>query len=82
MVNRCQPVHLRRHRSPLAVGDRDQRHFVEGAVHRHEVRQVQPAMQGRETLMRQVPEQHVLQQIDMEVDDVELIGPRPHLVRA
>ena len=35
------------------------------------VGQVQPAMQGREALVRQILEQRVLQQVDMEVDDVE-----------
>ena len=31
--------------------------------------------------MRQVLEQDVLQQVDMKVDDVELVRPRPHLVQ-
>ena len=81
VVNRRQPVHMRRHRSPLAVGDRDQRHLVEGSEHRHEVGQVEPAMQGRQALMRQILEEDMLQQVDMEMDDVELIGPGPDLIQ-
>jgi hypothetical protein len=63
------------HGGALALGDRDERHLREDAVDRLEVRQVQAAVQGRDAFVGEIPEQHMLEQIDVEVDHVELIGP-------
>ena len=44
------------------------------------VHQVEPAVQGREALVRQALKHRELQQVDVEVDEVELLCPTPHLV--
>src|SRR5215213_10804037 len=44
-------------------------------VDRPEVGEIEPAVQGCHALMRQILEQRVLQEIEMEMDHVELIGP-------
>jgi len=68
------------HGGALALGDRDQGHLREDAVDRLEVRQVQAAVQGRDAFVGEVLEQHMLEQVDMEMEDVELLGTPPHLV--
>ena len=64
-----------RHRTPLVLRDRDQRHMRESVVDGVEVGKVEPAMQGRHALVGEVLEQGILQEIDVEMDHVELIGP-------
>ena len=71
---------MRRHGASLVVRDRDQRHMGKGVVDRVEVRQIEPAVQRCHALMGEVLEQRILQQIDMEMDHVELIGPPADVV--
>ena len=47
----------------------------ESVVDRVEVGKVEPAVQGRHALVGEVLKQRILQEIDMEMDHVELIGP-------
>ena len=70
-----EPVHVRRHGASLVVRDRDQRHVWKSMVDRLKVGEIEPAVQRCHALMRQILEQRVLQEIDMEMNYVELIGP-------
>ena len=72
--DRGEPIHIARHGQALTVRDRYQRHMWEGAVNGVEVREVEPTMQSGDTFMRHILKQNVLKQVDMEMDDVELIG--------
>ena len=75
MIDGREPVHMRRHGASLVVGDRDQRHVRKSVVDRPEVREIEPAVQGCHAFVGQILEQHMLEQVDVEVDHVELIGP-------
>ena len=49
--------------------------FREARVAGAEVRDVEPAVQGRDRARREVAEERQVQEVDMEVNDVELVGP-------
>ena len=69
-----------RHRAALIVGDRNQRHVVEAEIERQEIGQVLAAMQGGDGAARDRPEQRELELIDMEVQDVEVVGALAHAI--
>ena len=64
-----------RHRAALRIGDRHQRHVVESNIERMEIGQVLPAMQRGDGAAGERPEQREMKLIDMEVQQVELVGP-------
>ena len=74
-----QPIRSCRHRFPLAIGNRYQRHLGEGLIDREKIGQVQAAMQRRHAFVREIREQGMLQQIEMEMDNVEGSRTRPDL---
>src|SRR4051794_32400784 len=49
-------------------------HMRKGVVDWPEVREIKPAVQGCHALVCQVLEQHMLEQVDMEVDYIERVG--------
>ena len=69
-----------RHRAALIVGDRDQRHVVEAEIERQQIGQVLAAVQGGDGAVRDRPEQRELKLVDMEVQDVEVIGALAHAI--
>ena len=69
-----------RHRAALIVGDRNERHVVEAEIERQQVGQVLAAMQGGDGAVRDRPEQRELKLIDMEVQDVEVVGALAHAI--
>ena len=72
VVDGAHPVD-RRHRRALGVGDGDQRHVGEDAVERHQVGQVEPAVQRRHRGGGDGAQQRELQEVDVEVQDVEVL---------
>ena len=63
-----------RHRAALSVGDRDQRHVVEAQIEREQIGQVLAAVQRGDSAARDRPEQREMELIDMEMQDVEVVG--------
>ena len=63
-----------RDRRALTVGDRDQRHFVEAEIERPQVRQILPAVQRRQRAAGERPKQRKMELVDVEVQDVEIVG--------
>ena len=61
-------------RLALRVRDRDQLHFRKGRESRLEIGQIEPAVQGRQALAGEMAEDREMQEIDMEMEDVELVG--------
>ena len=69
-----------RRRFPLCVGDRDERHLREAAIERLEVRKVLPAVQRGEGAMSDRSKDRKMELVDVEMKEVELVGPLAHLV--
>ena len=63
-----------RYRAPLGVGDRDQRHVVEPRIKRVQIREVLTAVQRSDSAARDVPKQWEMELIDVEMQDVKLVG--------
>ena len=58
----------------LGVGDRDQRHVVEPRIKRVQIREVLAAVQRSDSAARDVPKQWEMELIDVEMQDVKLVG--------
>jgi hypothetical protein len=67
-------------RPALRLGHRDQRHLGKALVEVPEVRQVLAAMQRRQRAAGLIAENGEMELVDVEVQDVELIGHAAHLV--
>ena len=70
-----------RDRRALTVGDRDQRHFVEAEIERPQVRQILPAVQRRQSAAGQRPKQRKMELVDVEVQNVEIVGTFAYAVQ-
>ena len=79
VIDGCREVGLW-HRPALIVGDRNERHVVEAEVERNEIGQVLAAVQGGDRAARDRAEQRKLKLVDMEVQDVEVVGPLAHAI--
>ena len=79
VIDGCREVGVR-HRPALIVGDRNQRHVVEAEIERNEIGQVLAAVQRGDGAARDRPEQRKLKLIDMEVQNVEVVGALAHAV--
>ena len=69
-----------RHRAALVVGDRNQRHVVEAEIERQQIGQILAAVQRGDGAARDRPEQRELELVDMEVQDVEVVGALAHAI--
>ena len=65
----------------LAVGDRYQRHLVEAEIKRMQVRQILAAVQRRYGAAGTRPKQWKMKLVDVEVQDVEIVGAFVHTVQ-
>ena len=63
-----------RHRAALGVRDRNQRHVVEAQIEREQIGQVLAAVQRGDSAACDRPEQREMELIDMEMQDVEVVG--------
>ena len=72
VIHGADPV-LTGQRVALRVGDGDQRQIRELAVERHDLWQIEPAVQRRHMGNRQAPRDREVQRRDVKVDDVELV---------
>jgi hypothetical protein len=79
VINGRREIRLR-HRAALIVGDRDERHVVKTEIERQQVGQILAAVQGGDGAIRNRPEQRKLKLIDMEVQDVKVIGVLTHAI--
>ena len=70
-----------RHRPALRVRDRNQRHLAEAQVEREQIRQVLTAVQRRDRAACDWPKQREMELIDMEMQDVEILGPPAHAIK-
>ena len=69
-----------RHRAALRVGDRDQRHVVEADIERQQIGQVLAAVQRRDGPARDRAEQREMKLVDVEMQDVEIVGALAHAI--
>ena len=79
MMHLADPVH-RRHRLALIAGDRDERNVGKGRVDVLELRKIQPAVQGRDGPVREIADQRIVQDVEVEVENVEGVGQRAHAI--
>ena len=63
-----------RHRLPLCIRDRDQRHLGKAQIQWLDVREVLPAMQRRDRPAGHRFEQREMKLIDMEVQNIKFLG--------
>ena len=80
MWHRAGPAY-RGQRKALAVGYRDQRDVRKGGVVGLEVGKVEAAVQGRQRAVGETGHEREMQQINMEMDDVEIVGLAAHVVQ-
>ncbi|MNE57611.1 hypothetical protein D3C80_1525870 [compost metagenome] len=73
MLNRGLPVGVRQG-AALIVRDGDQAELGPALIDLGQILQVQPAVQGGDRLVRQIPEEGEMQDVGMEMDDVERVG--------
>ena len=65
----------------LSARDRDQRELPKHRIKRGEIRQVQSAMLGGQSTLRDVANQWGVKDIDMKMQDVEFIDPAANLLK-
>ena len=65
----------------LTVGNRYQRHLVEAEIKRMQVRQILAAVQRRYGSAGTRPKQWKMKLVDVEVQDVEIVGTFVHTVQ-
>jgi len=74
VVDGAREVSLR-HRTALRVRDRNQRHVIETQIERQQIRQILTAVQRSHGAACDRPKKREMELIDMEVQDVEVVGP-------
>ena len=79
MINRFGEIRVGNW-SALRVRNRDERHMRKSAIERKQVRQVLPAVQGRQRLGADVAKQRHMERVDMEMQDVEAARDSADLV--
>jgi len=64
----------------LGIGDRDQRHVVEARIERVEIGEVLAAVQRGDSAVRDVTKQGKMELIDVEMQNVKLVGPSANAI--
>jgi hypothetical protein len=68
-------------RQSLRLGDRNQRCIAEPAVERLQVREIEPAMQSRNSTASKVAKVRKVHQIGVKMQDVEFGSPLAHFFK-
>ena len=79
VVDGCREVCIR-HRATLVVRDRDQRHVGKAQIERKQIGQVLTPVQRGDGAACDRPKQREMELIDMEVQDVEVVGALAHAI--
>jgi hypothetical protein len=78
VMDRCHKIRDRQ-RPALSSRDCNQRHVVDRPIERSQIGNVQAAVKGRDGPRRDRAEDWEMQLIDMEMQNVELVRPLPHI---